>query len=215
MRKSIDTNQQLLSNIELAEDELNRIKYEDAKLYVSNNVLDNCLSTLKHETMYYPSRIKQLIDLGDFDIQTVTDVAQYYKEIYSLLSLQAQRQLDSSFVVDNNIIDYLFVLLKKLSQAQNIDINAKNVDNVYSDIEVVLYNYPLTDSQASLLFTSSSVNIDFMLCRQILREMGDNNNLRACGIMAYNKGDNTYINIRMPKITWQRYLTWKNNIDEL
>ena len=215
LRKSIDTNQQLLSNIELAEDELNRIKYEDAKLYVSNNVLDNCLSTLKHETMYYPSRIKQLIDLGDFDIQTVTDVAQYYKEIYSLLSLQAQRQLDSSFVVDNNIIDYLFVLLKKLSQAQNIDINAKNVDNIYSDIEVVLYNYPLTDSQASLLFTSSSVNIDFMLCRQILREMGDNNNLRACGIMAYNKGDNTYINIRMPKITWQRYLTWKNNIDEL
>jgi hypothetical protein len=164
--------------------------------------------------MYYPSRIKQLIDTEEFDIQSVTDVAQYYKVIYSLLSLQAQRQLDSSFIIDNYIIDYLFVLLRKLSQVQNVDIHTKEIDNIYSEIQVVLRNYPLTDAQASLLFTSSSVNIDFMLCRQILREMGENSNLRACGIMAYSKGDDTYINIRMPKNIWQRYSTWKNNIDK-
>src|SRR3712207_7506904 len=43
-------------NIDLTRDELRRLQFEEARLYVSNNVLDNCLSTLKHETMYYPDR---------------------------------------------------------------------------------------------------------------------------------------------------------------
>ena len=213
LQKSIDTNQQLLSNIELAEDELHRINYEDAKLHISNSVLDNCLSTLKHETMYYPSRIKQLIDGDTVDVQSVTDVAQYYKELYSLLSLQAQKQLDASFVVDSSIIDYMFVLLKKLSQASSIDITDKDVDNIYCYIHVILHGFTLTESQASHLFTSASVNIDFMLCRQILREIGETSNLRACGITAHSSGNDTIIDIRIPKLIWQRYLIWKSKVD--
>ena len=47
---------QQMSSLELMDDELRRLELETANLHVSNAVLDNCLSTLKHETMYYPSR---------------------------------------------------------------------------------------------------------------------------------------------------------------
>ncbi len=56
------------TNIEMAEDELHRAEYENEKFHISNSVLDNCLSTLKHETMYYPSRISQLIDSTPDDV---------------------------------------------------------------------------------------------------------------------------------------------------
>lgn len=42
------------TEIELAEDVCRKVNMENSNFYISNNVLDNCLSTLKHETMYYP-----------------------------------------------------------------------------------------------------------------------------------------------------------------
>ena len=66
---SIDLNERKKADIEYLSDELNRARYEDEKLYVCNNVTDNCLSALKHETMYYPSRIRQLVDEADKKIQ--------------------------------------------------------------------------------------------------------------------------------------------------
>ena len=78
-----------------AEDGLRRLQYEDGRLHVCNSVLDTCLSTLKHETMYYPSRIRNLIDDGDGSIQNINELAVYYKEIYTLLSAQAMRQVTS------------------------------------------------------------------------------------------------------------------------
>ena len=84
-----------LTNIELAEDECRRAELEDEKLHISNSVLDNCLSTLKHETMYYPSRIRQLIDGRDEQLLAISELANYYKELYSLLSEQAMRQVEA------------------------------------------------------------------------------------------------------------------------
>lgn len=49
-------------DIESARDEARRAIREESQLHVQNLVLDNCLSTIKHETVYYPSRIKQIID---------------------------------------------------------------------------------------------------------------------------------------------------------
>ena len=53
-----EKNQKSQSNIELLEDEARCVEYENERLHISNSILDNCLSTLKHETMYYPSRIR-------------------------------------------------------------------------------------------------------------------------------------------------------------
>ena len=45
-------------DIESAHEETQRASWEDSMLHVQNMVLDNCLSTIKHETIYYPNKIK-------------------------------------------------------------------------------------------------------------------------------------------------------------
>ncbi len=90
-------------SVEQAEDERRRAQYEEAKIHVQNQVLDNCLATLKHETMYYPARIRRLVEqlmallpTDEAAPRTVADLAElvhYYKSVYSLLCAQADRQL--------------------------------------------------------------------------------------------------------------------------
>lgn len=78
--------------------------FEHDRLYVMNQILDNSLSTIKHETMYFPSRIKQLTDdmqqngIDTSAHQTLLDLVTYYRHIYMLLYEQAQRQTDQSFL---------------------------------------------------------------------------------------------------------------------
>ena len=84
-------------------DDNRRIEYEDNNLHIQNMVLDNCMSTVKHETMYYPNRIKQIVDTqllnasngGNIDVKDALDLAVYYNDIYSLLTSCATRQLDN------------------------------------------------------------------------------------------------------------------------
>lgn len=91
-------------DIETAQDEARRASWEDSMLHVQNMVLDNCLSTIKHETLYYPSKIKQLIGKlrsgslsAKEEQETVTAIAElieYYKGIFTILSQCASRQLE-------------------------------------------------------------------------------------------------------------------------
>ena len=90
-------------DIELAQDEARRVLREENQLHVQNMVLDNCLSTIKHETIYYPNRIKQIIDrLGENvdateerrQVETMEELVAYYKDIFTILSSCAARQLD-------------------------------------------------------------------------------------------------------------------------
>lgn len=75
-------------------DEQSRLEYEQNRLHVQNQVLDNCLSTIKHESMYYPSRIRQLAEKMDGqDIVQMSELVNYYHYIYTLLSQQADEQV--------------------------------------------------------------------------------------------------------------------------
>ena len=94
--------EQRQEDIELAEDEHHRRLYEEERLHVQNQIIDNCLSTIKHETMYYPGRIQQLArrlqTTADIDmnlLDTLAETADYYKEVHTLLSEQAQRQSEA------------------------------------------------------------------------------------------------------------------------
>ncbi len=94
------------TDIELAQDETRRVSFEENALHVQNMVLDNCLSTIKHETIYYPNRIKAIIDgliakqgsLSDSEeadkLEAVQELVTYYKGVFSLLTSCALRQLD-------------------------------------------------------------------------------------------------------------------------
>ena len=74
--------------------ELHRIEYEEARLYVQNQVLDNCLSTIKHETLSYPARIHHLLSLGH--TQQLPELVDYYSEVYCTLAACAARQLEEN-----------------------------------------------------------------------------------------------------------------------
>ena len=82
-------------DIELLEDDERRAQHEANRLHVQNMVIDNCLSTIKHETIYYPNRIRQLIGrLPQHDErQQMQELIAYYKVVYSTLVDCASRQL--------------------------------------------------------------------------------------------------------------------------
>ncbi|MCM1108117.1 MAG: DUF5112 domain-containing protein [Clostridium sp.] len=89
--------------LQQAEDEHRRARYEESVLHVQNQILDNCLSTVKHEAMYYPGRICRLAgrlscpDLSSADRRLLLDElnewVDYYRTLYTLLGRQAERQL--------------------------------------------------------------------------------------------------------------------------
>ena len=91
-------------DIESAHEETRRASWEDSMLHVQNMVLDNCLSTIKHETIYYPNKIKQIVgrlnaqNLSETQqreaVETMTELIEYYKGIFTILSSCASRQLE-------------------------------------------------------------------------------------------------------------------------
>lgn len=91
-------------DIEAAHEETRRASWEDSMLHVQNMVLDNCLSTIKHETIYYPNKIKQIIGRlnthslsGEEEkecVETISELIEYYKGIFRILSSCASRQLE-------------------------------------------------------------------------------------------------------------------------
>ena len=93
-------------DIETAQDEARRASWEDSLLHVQNMVLDNCLSTIKHETIYYPNKIKQLIgklrsgqpteDEERETVAAISELIEYYKGIFTILSSCASRQLEEA-----------------------------------------------------------------------------------------------------------------------
>ena len=179
---------QQLADIEMTDDELRRTELEENKLHVVNNVLDNCLSTLKHETMYYPSRIRQLVDSGD--IASLDEVTRYYRELYGILSEQAMRQLEQvklhvhrteyyghDVLGDDNMLRFLTDILNP----SQVDVQQKN--------------------DHYLVFTMQCPNapsdIDYLCCRQILRDIGETTHRRGCGITA----NGTSVTVTLPAAT--------------
>ena len=200
LKSSMASGQQKRIALELAEDELHRVEYECQQLHVSNNVLDNCLSTLKHETMYYPSRIKQLVDADEKDLVSINEVAHYYKQLYAILSQQAMLQIERNLKVTPELTKYLLSLIKKISHESHMHCHMIEKDEHYIVVEVELPALQLSADECALLFTPSSINIEFMVCRQIVREIGDATNLRACGIQARQRTTGgTLITITLPR----------------
>jgi hypothetical protein len=197
LRLSVERSESSQTNIELVQDNCRRANLENERLHISNSILDNCLSTLKHETMYYPSRIQQLIDGTDQHLDYMSQLAIYYKELYYILSSQAMRQVDTikqkteivelygQYVYgDKEMLHYLFSILKRQSPSSEIQVSCseKNVQYVEYDVQIPGMN--LSDSECRMLFTPDMKHIPYLLCRQIVRDIGESTNHRGCGITA-------------------------------
>ena len=207
LKKSIDDRHQKVMEIEYAEDEVRKCQLESDKLHVANSVLDNCLSTLKHETMYYPSRIRTLVDRREEQLQGISELADYYKELYTLLSAQAMRQVESvkpmcvpvklhsllpnvkagggdpSLLGDPVMLQYLFDILKKQGGGEVL-FDALEKSEKYLIIKVLYPHLQLSEEDCHELFNPGMSNLPFLLCRQIVRDVGEQTNARGCGIEA-------------------------------
>lgn len=146
--------------------ELNyKTSFEEDRLYVMNLVLDNSLSTIKHETMYYPARIDQMAqDMQEHTdnaaaIEELNNLVQYYKELYLLLYEQANRQLlQSNFrsqqVSCKEIAAYALKKIDALNakEGKNVVFEASEVDkNVCCDknlLKILVDNILLANKDA-------------------------------------------------------------------
>ena len=203
--------QQRITDLEILDDELHRAELEDSNLHVSNAVLDNCLSALKHETMYYPSRIQQLLDTGD--MESLSEVTTYYRELYGVLSQQALRQtertrlhlkpLHDDILGDETLVRYLFDILRKLA-GRKLQPEYTKREGGYVVVRVPMSALKLTESEAADLFTPSKDHLPYLLCRQIVRDLGEATNRRGCGIYATIQDNTTNMMITLPSV-------WKNS----
>lgn len=193
-------------SLEYQEDELNRVIYETEKVYISNNIIDNCLSTLKHETMYYPARIRQLVDNVDMDVQSVKELVYYYKELYTILYGQVKSQADEAkfncapvslkdyvcvddFVLfDEVLLSYLFDVLKESCGYIPSETIVANADGKYLTLRLSCNKINHTDTGNFDYFAPLVQNIPFLICRQIIREMAEITNMHGCGLRVVSEG---------------------------
>ena len=199
--------QQRRTDLELLDDELRRAEHEDSNLHISNAVLDNCLSALKHETMYYPSRIQQLLDTGD--MESLSEVTNYYRELYGVLSQQALKQtertrlhlkpLHDDILGDETLVRYLFDILRKIA-GQKLQPEYTKREGGYVEVRVPMPALKLSETEAAELFTPSKDRLPYLLCRQIVRDLGEATNRRGCGIYATIIDNTTNMIITLPSV---------------
>ncbi len=99
-------------------DALAKCQFEENRLHVQNQILDNCLSAIKHESMYYPSRIRLLTEkMGDDDIGKLDELVSYYRHIYTILSSQANAQIEKpSFKRQTHSVDTVMSIFETAHQ---------------------------------------------------------------------------------------------------
>lgn len=235
------------TSIELKDDERLRAEREEQTIHTQNMVLDNCLSAIKHETMYYPNRIRQILtDTGSQpdseQIATLQELVNYYKEVFTLLSSCAARQL-TGVLFKRKQIDagalcrYAQKSMKRLQRKMQVegvslDVNAADgvvligdqqmleylIDNLLTarlhdarpgrlalDISLTADGLAcmaftdsrsqMTEAQLSQLFYPDNLHyneaedrlegVEYMVCRQIVREHDEYGGRRGCRIMAH------------------------------
>lgn len=188
--------------MEQEKDQMKRLEYENQRLHVTNSVLDNCLSTLKHETMYFPSRIRLMQESNTHTAQDILELTRYYATLHSLLATQAQQLIDTTPLPAPKALYQM--LIQTLKQINGRDINLilqPATDPKYTRLSAVVHiPAHLTTPTEHLFDIDQQGNIDFLLCRQIVRDIGEQTNHRGCGIVANKAGkDAAAITITLPR----------------
>ena len=122
-------------DIEQIEEESERIRYEENRLHVSNLVLDNSLSTLKHETVWYPNRIVQMVEGIEStpvservagQVSDMKELVDYYREIFGILSQYALSQTTGQLVhrdvfTTGQLVERISAFARKAQQRNRYD----------------------------------------------------------------------------------------------
>ncbi len=189
-------------------------------LHLVTNISSNQLSTLKHETMYYPSQIKTMLNqsYNHDDLQKLVD---YYRELYNVLGIQAMNNNATditfhmsripihdlsptlqnsglSIMANKELMNYLMLLLKRHNAGENPDATATSIDDDYICISFCMEHSTITPSQAPTVFTPSTISTDYLIMKQIIRETGNATMRYSTGILSTFTDGHFYINITLP-----------------
>lgn len=205
-------------------DSIRKVSYERDRLYVCNNILENCLSAIKHETMYYPARINQYVsscddsEMNSTQLNALNDIVSYYRELYFALCEQIHKQTNVPVITcavlnladlisvdpvsvygDRLVLDMLFNILRKknLSKSPRYVIRGKEHGMVV--LAALMENVRFPENGANSLFAAGVDNIPYMLCRQIIRELENVTNCFGCGIKAENDNGRLVLLITLPR----------------
>lgn len=166
-----------------------QLEYENESLHISNNILTNGLSTIKHETMYYPSRISSLLNANS-EKEEILEMTIFYEQLYNNLALQLSNQKISTgiklkrkalgnglfAITDADLYAYLLSLIKKFLGVRTLDI-IYNKEGAYTDVIINAENIDDCDH-----FAPTAKNIPLLICRQIMRDTSGQNS-RGNGII--------------------------------
>lgn len=169
-----------------------QLEYENESLHIANNILTNGLSTIKHETMYYPSRIANLLK-DNTSGKEASELAVFYEQLYTTLSQQLSDQKLSSGIklkavsvdgntkikTDTDLFAYMKILLKKFLETKRLDIHTEH-NGQYTDLVIEAPGIAEDD-----YFAPESRNIPMLISRQIMRDTSGNS--RGNGIIVSNK----------------------------
>lgn len=160
--------------------------------------------------MYYPSRILQLVDTED--IAQLEELVDYYRSLYQILSLQALREVERikpkvspidfygyKMIANENMLSLLMEILKKQNNRQMPTVSIEPFGDMYVKVTATMTNVTMSEQQVANIFTPSESNIPYLLCRQIMRDLSEATNRRACGISAKIDEGKVAIVITMPK----------------
>lgn len=221
LRHVIRFHRELRHKRQLLKEEMLKTQQEYDHLHIISNITDNQLSTLKHETMYYPVRIRQLIASGETG-GDLTDTVDYYRDLYSLLSTQAINQQAASFTfhtsrielrdllsapgsdgiaitANRELMTYLLLLLRRHNGGKAPACTVAKTYEKYVTLDFRLAAKPLPASAVDTLFSTATVDVDFLIMRQIVRETGKTAMRYGAGITARSEDGATIISVTLPR----------------
>ncbi|MCI6105371.1 MAG: DUF5112 domain-containing protein [Prevotella sp.] len=191
VNKTASMEQQLV----VLEEDTKRITVNRDRLYVINNILDNRLSTLKHETMFYPSRLKQILQARCGNAQmsekellaTLDEIASYYETMYTtLLSQTVQVAQAMSSFEPSVAMRYVLVLLKRANGGKLPKHTEMDAANGYIKLVFNLDTQYPTESNPQSTY-------DYLVLCQIMRDMGEYYRARGCGVETKRTKEGTSI----------------------
>ena len=139
------------------------------------------MSTIKHETIYYPNKIKQIIDKLNNEpvhenerkqIETINELISYYKDIFMILSSCAARQLEEitfkrGIVKAQDLADYAKRYMKRAGKRLLCKVELKiEVENVSMLGDMIQLKYMLEN----LIDEALSYEIDGSLYLHIYKD---------------------------------------------
>jgi len=249
--------------LQLKGDERLRAEKEENTIHIGNMVLDNCLSAIKHETMYYPNRMRQLLDESTSkeqlphkeQVEQLCELVNYYKEVFTLLSSCAARQLDNvmfkrKVIPVKDIAQYAQKSMKRQSRKLDVEIDFQVqtnsdlrmagdyqmmeylMDNLISaslyckEDGVVSMNFDRYDEFVRITYSDHRVKkseeelsrlfypehlkyddqqdqligVEYLVCRQIVREHDEYGGRRGCRIMASTISDGYKMEIMLNSV---------------